>query len=221
MRRLSPRRVLCLAAALSALFSRQLAEAQVIGNGTANGTATGSGNGVGGLPVGVAPVQRQPSLAFSMRADAGAIIRGMPADDDLDGVPDFAVLQGTATISLGSETRIGGFYTELGFAGGQILGGDEAFSAGLNAMYQKPWRWFRLGGGFGGAYHALGRGTGEGFDHTGEILLRVQMEIDPLMNKVWNPYLGLSGQVGLLIGELRLGASYAGGAALGFRFSDW
>ena len=218
MRRSCSRWLLLASTAALGLLPLRAAEAQVV----ANGAATGSANGVpAGLPVGIAPVQRPPSLAFSMRADAGAIIRGMPADDDLDGVPDFAVLQGTATISLGSETRIGGFYTEIGFAGGQILGGDEAFSAGLNAMYQKPWRWFRLGGGFGGAYHALGRGIGEGFDHTGELLLRVQMEIDPLMNRVWNPYFGLTGQVGLLIGEMRLGATYAGGAALGFRFSDW
>lgn len=206
-----------LAALVATLAMSQSAEAQV----NASGSATGTGTGTGVPGVGLGFVQKPRSLAFSMRLDAGVIIRGMPSGEQFDAVPDFGVLQGTGTISLGSETRIGGFYTELGFAGGRIIEGDEAYSATLNAMYQRPWQWFRLGGGIGGSYHALGRGEGEGFDHAGEVLLRINMEIDPLMNKVWNPYFGISGQAGIVFGETRLGAAYAGAAAVGFRFSDW
>ncbi len=205
-----------LAALVASLAISRSVQAQV------NASGTGSATGTGVPGVGIGFVREPPSLAFSMRLDGGVIVRGLPAAGaEFDATPDFGVVQGTATISLGSETKIGGFYTELGFGGGVIIEGDEAYSATLNAMYQRPWRWFRLGGGLGGSYHALGRGEGEGFDHAGEVFLRINMEIDPFMNKVWNPYFGLSGQAGIVFSDVRIGAGYAGAAAIGFRFSDW
>jgi hypothetical protein len=173
---------------------------------------SGAGRGAAGAQVPGHFIASEPVTSFSMRLDAGATARLLRGD---------GIWQATAMLSLGGEAAIGGFYGVAEFGGGERFAGGRAYSGAVSALFQRPFDWFRAGGGLGLAYHTFELGPGA-WAYEMEGFLQLTAEIDPFgLDNTWSPYVSVTGRAGGLFAGAASNAffpaAYAAGLAIGVR----